>query len=84
MIEVPDGALGGTNIGVWGTTIVLERLAQWMPGDQMGRPAINTVFNTSLVDANAGADQEPVQHDHARRSSARPSTASSGTTSSPP
>ena len=26
-----------------------------MAGDQMGRPAINTVFNTRLVDPGAGA-----------------------------
>ena len=26
----------------------------WNAADQMGRPAINTVFNTPLVDANAG------------------------------
>jgi len=51
VIEVPDDQLGG-KIGVWGQTQWWNGSA-WMPGDQMGRPAINTVFNTKLVDANA-------------------------------
>lgn len=51
VIEVPDDQLGGM-IGVWGTTTWWNGSA-WVPGDQMGRPAINTVFNTSLVDAGA-------------------------------
>jgi len=53
VIEVPDDALGGTNIGVWGTTSWWDG-SSWVAADQMGRPAINTVFNTKLVDANAG------------------------------
>ena len=53
VIETSDDSLGGTNIGVWGTTTWWNGSA-WKPGDQMGRPAINTVFNTSLVDPNAG------------------------------
>ena len=53
VIEVPDDALGGTNIGVWGTTWYWSD-GSWNKADQMGRPAINTVFNTRLVDANAG------------------------------
>lgn len=52
VIEVPDGQLGGA-IGVWAVTIWWDGTA-WQPGDQMGRPAINTVFNTSLVDPAAG------------------------------
>lgn len=52
VIEVPDDQLGG-KIGVWGQTTWWNG-SRWMAGDQMGRPAINTVFNTSLVDANAG------------------------------
>jgi uncharacterized protein DUF4331 len=54
VIEVPDDALGATNIGVWGTTSWWNG-SSWVAADQMGRPAINTVFNTSLVDATAGA-----------------------------
>ena len=54
VIEVPDDAIGATNIGVWGVTTWWNGSA-WAAGDQMGRPAINTVFNTSLVDATAGA-----------------------------
>jgi hypothetical protein len=53
VIEVPDDALGGTNIGVWGTTWYWSG-GSWNKADQMGRPAINTVFNTKLVDGNAG------------------------------
>ncbi|MEA2619278.1 MAG: hypothetical protein QOC97_51 [Chloroflexota bacterium] len=48
VIEVPDDQLGG-KIGVWGQTTWWNGSA-WMPGDQMGRPAINTVFNNKLVD----------------------------------
>lgn len=54
VIEVPDDAIGATNIGVWGVTTWWNGSA-WVAGDQMGRPAISTVFNTSLVDATAGA-----------------------------
>jgi hypothetical protein len=53
VIEVPDDALGATNIGVWGTTSYWDG-SSWVAADQMGRPAINTVFNTKLVDANSG------------------------------
>jgi hypothetical protein len=53
VIEVPDDSLGATNIGVWGTTAWWDG-SSWMAADQMGRPAINTVFNTKLVDANSG------------------------------
>ncbi len=51
VIEVPDDQLGG-QIGVWGQTQWWNG-GTWMAGDQMGRPAINTVFNTKLVDADA-------------------------------
>ena len=53
VIEVPDAALGATNIGVWGSTQYWSG-SSWAKADQMGRPAINTVFNTSLVDAASG------------------------------
>jgi hypothetical protein len=56
VIEVPDKQLGGPHIAVWGTTFYRSG-SKWLPGDQMGRPAINTVFNTSLVDSNAKADK---------------------------
>ena len=48
IIEVPDSALGG-HIGVWATT---EQLISdsWVGRDQMGRPAINTVFNHTAAD----------------------------------
>jgi Domain of unknown function (DUF4331) len=53
VLEVPDDALGARNIAVWGTTEYWTG-SSWKQADQMGRPAINTVFNTSLVDPNAG------------------------------
>jgi len=48
VIEVPNDAIGATNIGVWGTTSYWESGA-WHKADQMGRPAINTVFNNKYV-----------------------------------
>jgi len=51
VIEVPDDALGATNIGVWGSTWYRSG-GSWNKGDQMGRPAINTVFNSG-EDKNA-------------------------------
>ncbi len=54
VIEVPDKQLGGKKIAVWGTTSYSSG-GKWHAGDQMGRPAINTVFNTSLVDSSAAA-----------------------------
>ena len=53
VIEVPDDAIGATKIGVWGTTSWWNG-SSWVAGDQMGRPAINTVFNTKLVDSSSG------------------------------
>ena len=53
VIEVPDAALGATNIGVWGATSAWNG-SSWALADQMGRPAINTVFNTKLVDSSSG------------------------------
>ena len=52
VIEVPNDSIGGTNIGVWGATSYWEDGA-WHKADQMGRPAINTVFNTKYVTAAA-------------------------------
>jgi hypothetical protein len=52
VIEVPNDSIGGTNIGVWGTTSYWADGA-WHKADQMGRPAINTVFNTKYVTAAA-------------------------------
>jgi hypothetical protein len=47
VIEVPNAMLGGngTNIGVWATTA-----AGGAQADQIGRPAINTVFNGTAAD----------------------------------
>lgn len=53
VLEVPDDALGATHIGVWGQTTWWNG-SSWMAGDQMGRPAINTVFNNALVDPSSG------------------------------
>ena len=48
IVEVPDSALG-RHIGVWATTEQLIS-GQWVGRDQMGRPAINTVFNHTAAD----------------------------------
>jgi Domain of unknown function (DUF4331) len=50
VLEVPNTSIGGTgtNVGVWATTSVNGVLA-----DQMGRPAINTVFNGTTADKEA-------------------------------
>ncbi|MFL5756799.1 MAG: DUF4331 family protein [Chloroflexota bacterium] len=48
VIEVPDAALG-RHIGVWATTQELVN-GSWVARDQMGRPAINTVFNHTAAD----------------------------------
>jgi len=62
VLEVPDAWLG-TNIGVWADTRQSSG-GGWVIVDQMGRPAINTVFNS-------GADKEsfnitpPAQQDDA-------------------
>jgi hypothetical protein len=53
VIEVPDAALGGDMIGVWGATQYWDG-SGWRKADQMGRPAINTVFNNPLVDKASG------------------------------
>ncbi|MEO8462524.1 MAG: DUF4331 family protein, partial [Chloroflexota bacterium] len=55
VIEVPDDQLGG-QIGVWAETqYTTNGGGSWSRSDQVGRPAINTVFNNSLVDGDAGA-----------------------------
>jgi hypothetical protein len=56
VLQVPNDALGGTHVGVWGATSFWDG-SSWAAADQVGRPAINTVFNNSLVDANAGTDK---------------------------
>jgi len=46
ILRVPNSQIGGNNhnISVWATTTV-QRKGTWSQADQMGRPAINTVFN---------------------------------------
>ena len=50
VVELPNAAIGGTgtNVGVWATTSL-----NGMQADQMGRPAINTVFNGTAADKEA-------------------------------
>jgi hypothetical protein len=58
VLEVPNAQLGGnsTGIGVWATTVAGGAVA-----DQMGRPAINTVFNATGADKNAFNATPPSQ-----------------------
>jgi hypothetical protein len=58
VLEVPNAMLGGigTDIGVWGTTS-----DDGAPADQMGRPAISTVFNATAADKEAFNVTPPAQ-----------------------
>jgi hypothetical protein len=58
VLEVPNAQLGGngTGIGVWATTV-----AGGVVADQMGRPAINTVFNATGADKDAFNATPPSQ-----------------------
>lgn len=57
LLEVPNAQLGGngTGIGVWVQTVVDGAVV-----DQMGRPAINTVFNATGADKDAFNATAPV------------------------
>jgi hypothetical protein len=56
VLEVDDDELG-RNIGVWATTSKRDRNRDWTQIDRMGRPAINTVVNSSgpVVGADSNA-----------------------------
>ncbi|HEX2028934.1 MAG TPA: DUF4331 family protein [Nitriliruptorales bacterium] len=56
VLEVPDAALGDT-IGVWASTFVEDHPGQV---DRMGRPAINTVVNSSGPIVQADPDAKNV------------------------
>ena len=58
VVEVPNATLGGngTGIGVWATTS-----SGGVQADQMGRPAINTVFNSTAADKEAFNLTPPAQ-----------------------
>ena len=57
ILRVPNRMIGGNhhNVGIWATTS-LKKSGQWVQVDQMGRPAINTVFNN--VDSTHKTDRE--------------------------
>jgi hypothetical protein len=59
VLEVPDDQLA-THIGVWGRTSYWNG-STWVKADQMGRPAINTVFNGTGADKNDFNATEPSQ-----------------------
>ncbi len=63
VLEVPNTALGGNGkaIGVWGTTSWQDAQGAWHQADQMGRPAINTVFNAAAADKEAFNQTPPSQ-----------------------
>jgi hypothetical protein len=58
VLEVPNSQIGGNgaNIGVWGQTVSEGSLV-----DQVGRPAINTVFNSTGADKIAFNRTPPSQ-----------------------
>lgn len=55
VIEVPDSVLG-EEIAVWATSVVRNPDRSWSQVDRVGRPAINTVVNSTgpIVQAPAG------------------------------
>ena len=55
VLEVPNRYLGGSGhqVGVWATTSWVDGDGDWHRADQMGRPAINTVFNAAAADKEA-------------------------------
>ena len=55
VMEVPDSTFGGP-ISVWMTTSARDSSGNWIQNDRMGRPAINTVVNSSgpIVQAPSG------------------------------
>ena len=53
VIEVPD-AYVGSDVGVWATTSARSKGKRWQV-DRIGRPAINTVVNSTGVGADPGA-----------------------------
>lgn len=53
VLEVPDSALGG-EIAVWATTSIRQPNGSFVQADRMGRPAINTVFNTTALGGDSG------------------------------
>jgi hypothetical protein len=58
VLELPNDSIGATNIGVWGATSYWDGSA-WIKADQMGRPAINTVFNNKYVGGvNTGTQKD--------------------------
>jgi hypothetical protein len=62
VIEVPNSYLGGSghHIGAWATTAWRDDDGRWHQADQMGRPAINTVFNSTGADKEAFNQIAPV------------------------
>jgi hypothetical protein len=61
VLEVPNSALGGDGhqVGVWTTTSWQDSNDLWHRADQMGRPAINTVFNATAADKEAFNQTNP-------------------------
>ncbi len=59
VIEVPDRVLGGP-IGFWATTSALDGSGNWIQSDRLGRPAINTVVNSSGPIVNAPSGQKVI------------------------
>jgi Domain of unknown function (DUF4331) len=62
ILEVPDTQLGD-EIGVWATTSVENETGDWVQVDRMGRPAINTVFNTTALGGDTN-DKNPFNRSH--------------------
>ncbi len=59
VLEVPTTDFGATTIGVWAQT-QWDNAGTWTLADQVGRPAINTVFNAAGADKNLFNQTTPV------------------------
>lgn len=62
VLSIPDDQLGGNGarLGVWAQTRFWDG-STWQKADQMGRPAINTVFNATGADKNLFNVTDPAQ-----------------------
>ena len=60
-IEVPNSKIGGTGktIGLWGAVSRKLALGNYEQVDRMGRPAINTVFNSTQAEKEAANRLRP-------------------------
>ncbi|TDC11395.1 DUF4331 domain-containing protein [Nonomuraea longispora] len=65
VIEVPDGALGTSSIGFWGTSVLPTDAGGWRQINRCAQPLVNTIFNPDDTERSSEYNTtQPVQ-DHA-------------------